>query len=343
MFTIHLNTGSQLKLNGQHLNTGGQGQIYQCLEQDGKHYLVKAMFNEDSIFKRLHAAKTRLNSKLPLSLNKRSFPIGQGYCSPQEIGITSAKGIYLLAFDWLDAESLDLKFRIVEDDKVTDFVQQNNIPYFNVRKKIAMDIAEALMLLENAGIVHGDLYPDNFMVDPNNQVHLIDLEGCGISHKYNQWLYHPIASGKRSTFPYPPSTTGEYKTSHDAEGNTYKYIKTSAYTDRWTGLSLIWYVLTSLPSPFVFLKNGGESNISALQNAAQNSPPQWIPVVSNFDKWSTKCTPQHFQAFFNQHFLPDFGKLLHKTFITGFNNPSQRSTFKEIYAVLKKMNSVPQK
>lgn len=306
-----------------HINYGGQARIYK-FNHGGNEYLLKAVFaNDRKIFRTIDSIRQKLlkEKELPESIINRTLPIGQGCCNGNVFeGIGSFKFACLFVFKYLNGKSLTEVVPPVSARYILDYLKNNNIDNFEIRKRIATDIAHILALLEKNDIVHGDLQ-DNWLVDDEYKVHLIDIEGSGIL-KGNSWEWVPLAEGK----------PGYLRPSEDVKEGKVWIRKTTLHTDRWMGFNLIFNVLTGIKHPFFFLPVCDKEKINRLINQINLDKKDWIPHCLDNSGFEDLSDPG-LRAFFEQ--LPiGLRSLFFQTFIIGYNDPESRASFQEIHKAL---------
>ena len=143
------------------ITAGGQGPVYKW-----RSYTLK-FHEDDSILRKMNEIRRRLpasKSEIPDSLSHRTFMIGSGTADCTDVGISEGGTQYVLVFNWLDGSLLDYK-------------SKNTL---KSRSGMASDVVEGLLFLEKIGVVHADLNPANYLVDPRGIAHLIDIEGAGV-------------------------------------------------------------------------------------------------------------------------------------------------------------------
>jgi serine/threonine protein kinase len=111
---------------------------------------------------------------------------------------------------------------------------------------IARDLLSALGCLERLGLVHGDLSPNNVVVDVNGQVRLLDFESCSR-------VGQPLSSGATLGFSAPERHSR----------------KVSLPTiDTWSvGALIIWLITQAIPS---VVYDGASKPVSVEVNAGRN-------------------------------------------------------------------------
>lgn len=303
---------------------GGQARIYK-FNHGEKEYLLKAVFSNDrKIFRAIDSIRQKLlkEEDLPASVINRTLPIGQGCCKGNVFeGIGSFKFACLFIFKYLNGKALADTVPPVSTKYISDYLKSNSIDNFEVRKRIATSIAQILALLEKNDIVHGDLQ-DNWLVDNENNVHLIDIEGSGIL-KGNGWEWAPLAEGK----------PGYLRPAEDEKDGKTWIRKTTIHTDRWIGLNLIFNVLTGIKHPFFFLSVCDKEKINRFISQTNLKKKDWTPYCIDNSDFKNLLSDPDLRKFFDQ--LPiELRNLFFQTFITGYNNPESRATFQDIYKAL---------
>jgi len=319
MQNISLNfyDGKKLEIPYSSLNriaVGGQSVVFR-FKHDNKDYLLKAMPDEDSIFRRMSQLRNQLteDNSIPDGLKFRSIPIGQGTASGEVFSFSTVKYVYLLVFNWVEGSPMDKALE--------------NVPALNAkRKKLTRNILDLLVYLQKKHVIHSDLYPDNFLISKNDEIFLIDLEGAGIMQRSN-WIWHPLTVGKPYWFPKPLELEAEDSGMPDK------------FTDRWVGMFLIFWMLNGF-KPFPFLQRIDHQALKALVDASDKDTLSWPPRILNHQKIEPFLNKDYmieqFQKYMVQFEGTTFGRLLNMTYIHGYDQPKKRVGFDMIKSALEK-------
>ncbi|MEQ9714973.1 MAG: protein kinase [Candidatus Asgardarchaeum sp.] len=308
---IQVNVENDLKNE----NYGGQARIYSWKFRNKK-FIVKAIPDDSEIFRRMrdiyYALSDRKRRKIPHSIFLRGIPVAQGLGTPEEFKFRTAKSVYLLVFRYTYGEILSEYFK-----------KRKEPPLSDVRKNIAKKLLDILIYMQDRNVIHGDLYPDNFLVDRNGQVFIMDFEGAGVMNSNRRfWIWKPTVLGKDYIFPNPPEVkrTGV----------------PSFFSDRWIGVFLIFWTLVGI-HPLPFLIRIDNKALEDLYNNTDKNKHQWPPVIKSTCKYIQKEYPIEKFRTFMEHYFGDtnFGRILFLTYIIGFKEPSKRPSFREVKVSLK--------
>jgi len=262
------------------------------------------------IFRRVRVIRERLlaQKNLPASFARRSVPIAQGLIESTMLGpsFSDLKETYpFLAFNFIEGESLA---RYLEGSP----------PGSGKRTRACKSLLGICVCLERAGIVHYDLYPDNFLVDANGRIYLIDLESAGVSSG-GQWTWKPLVKGKTGIFCLPPDADPCLEAC-------------SPYFDRWNAVYLAFWVLFGY-HPMEFLTRCDTEVLELLVASTSTSQPVWPPRLKNKadiepylvkDGVLDQMASDSGRVFQGATNASRFNELLVGTFIKGFHHPEKR-------------------
>jgi serine/threonine protein kinase len=302
------------------ISFGGQGQIYKW-EHQGKHYVIKAVLNDESVFRRLNQMREAverlakgLGQRIPEGILKRAFPVGRGWVdNPEELGFDKSDQMTVIVYNWIDGEPLDsyLYSQLCSEP-----------PLSSVRVKLAKQVLELLAFLEKAGIANYDMFPDNFVVDPLGQVYIIDMEGAGLFDPNTRtWVWTPVALGKN--FPgycKPPE--------FDAVDEDLK-----VFSYRWIGASLVFHILFGV-SPFAFMRRIDLKALLELYDYVDKGAIAWPPYGAEKTQYvNPRLDPAKFRTLIRSSCgvgsrgVCPLEMLAFLTFISGFDKPAHRPSF----------------
>ena len=284
---------------------GGQGRIYFY-----ENYIIKVFpldENSESIPRRFRSLKkicTRIDPNVYPFITFRGIPLA-----------TAVDVKNYFNFKTVDKAIL-LLFNLVKGQDLFDYLK-DEFPLSEKRIDVYKKLIDILTAMNSVGIVHSDLYPDNFIVDNNQDVYVLDLEGAGIWN--NQWEWMPLTTGKESLFILPPEIKFDNRF--------------TIYSDIWTGLYLIFFVLTGF-KPFDFLHRSDHKYFQNVVFSVDDSEITWPPVIPN----ELIIDSKRYEEFRNLYsFLfskGEFSKVLFNTYINGYLNPDLRPSFKKIKEVI---------
>jgi len=297
------------------ISFGGQSRIYVWRVKD-RIFLIKAMPDCPNLFRRIRDLRIGLGDTKVFSIKYRSLPIGQGFGTPEEFGFKTAKMIYLLVFNY------------IEGIGIREYFGDNEKPLSPKRICLAKQVLDILIHLQSKFIVHGDLYPDNFIIDGNNIVYILDIESAGITNEFwKNWKWHSLVIGKTHVFPNGP----------EVEDN--KCIST--FSDRWIGTYLIFWILCGF-HPFPFLSCIDNNSLKQLAERTNRKHICWPPILLRDLQGNIKnktFSIEKFDTFMSHYFKQycTFDKIINLTYIYGYDNPQKRPSFREI---LESLNGV---
>ena len=301
--------GYVLPKKPEYIGHGGEGIIYKGVI-DGQEYMLK-FHRDDDLQSRIKRILDKVSkSEQPSVLSFRSFPAGSGTAKASEIG-RDGEDYMVIAFRWVNGRKFSEYMR-------DDFKNAN----IELRKRQAKLLLEALNFFENRGIVHADLSVDNILVDNSGNLHIIDVEGAGLTHRkiLNQWMFKPRTFGTALPgFPRAP----------ELQKNS-----VSPYVDLWAAAQLVAFILTA-QIPFAFLKVFDYKSLEELREIAEDFRKNgkfeysWPPLGSeNHSNINTDGNIEVARRDFKKS-NPNLPFLIYKTFIFGFDSPKRRPSAHE--------------
>lgn len=296
--------------------SGGQGRVYRG-KINGKDTLLKVMpdftLGAAQTFRRLKGMRgsfMRLKDTLKLADNDPAFdrvtyrglPIGQGTARPDEFQYPQAKTLYIFAFHFIDGPLLE---KYLKDEE----------PLSERRKKVAKQIIDIMIFLRQGGIVHNDLYPDNFIVDRQGKVFIMDLEGAGIrDNTRRNWEWKPTVGGKPQIWPVAP----------EVESGTPTF-----QSDIWIGAYLLFWTLTGF-KPLDFMSRIDKKAMDDLYDSVNHKRPCWPPILQKELRFvNSAFPPEKMKEFMDYYFQgTHFGATLFATYVPGYKKPHTRPSFR---------------
>lgn len=149
---------------------------------------------------------------------------------------------------------------------------ENESPFSQKRINIAEKIINIVNFCNKQGIIINDIYQDNFIIDKDMNVYILDLYKCGILNEDDFWEWEPIISIKEELF-YPPETILKQKINKNIEN--------------WALVYLIFWILTGL-KPFDFLPQNNHKNLETFILNIDKSIVTWPPLITTFQESSKK-------------------------------------------------------
>ena len=259
---INLYGGYESNINSSDLQStpyaGGQGKIF-TYEYNGKKYLLKPFPFQPNIVNRMNQMYERVRQQsggeIAENVYKRTFPRGYGKVNPMLVGYKRAKQIPFLIFEYIDGKTLQDLFNRQTKPYISKFESYNSLMSLDMilnyrnRLKICKTLLEKVCVLHKSGVTMIDIKPENFIIDRNNEVHIIDIEGGGIYNEgEDSWILMPVVN------QVP-----------DIGWSSPKEVELSIYTDRWYITLLVWRILTDVLHPFIFLKQNNHNVFKYLQ------------------------------------------------------------------------------
>lgn len=223
----------------------------------------------------------------------------------------------------IENKSLLLLFNLVKGRDLLEYLR-GEPPLSNKRKNIYKQLIDILISIKSVGVLHSDLYPDNFLVGEDEKLYLINLYSVGIFHKNNvidqvQWIYKPILISKEMLFPLPP----EVKFSNEF----------SIYSDVWTGLYLLFFVLTGV-GPLDFLSRNDHKYLQNIIPYIDKSHNVWPPVIP-YNILKERRKYDEFYLFYKSLFSKGkLSNILIDTYIKGYFDYSIRPDFEKIKEII---------
>ncbi|MHA2297992.1 MAG: lipopolysaccharide kinase InaA family protein [Candidatus Hodarchaeales archaeon] len=312
-------------------SSGSQSIIYKWLYND-ECYIVKvftAGSATNEIFRRIKIIRQRIRKikdiPVPFPIIERTLPLAQGYIYAEELEEDFEGVVSFFPF---------LVFNYIEGVTLQDYLRNEDDHCSMRRCRVLEGFIDLLCVIEKAGLVHCDLYPENFLVDNESKMYLIDLESAGIQFiedgiSKKSWLFRPLVRGRRGYFCYPP-----------------EMIKDELlFFDRWQYMYLVFRILFKNWHPLHFLKRIDFPALEALYKATKHKDNQWPPEFKKKKRiepfLNSEPNAEQFRIMINQFLgdkYPDFAHLLIQTYITGLKEGKKRPTMcKDIKPVIKEI------
>ncbi|MCS6956137.1 MAG: protein kinase, partial [Candidatus Calescibacterium sp.] len=282
---------------------GGQGRIYFYRD-----YILKVLPLDDDTesiprrFKTLKKVCSNITDEIKKFIIYRGIPLSISVDFKNYFNFKTTDKAILLLFNFLDGKDL---FNFLKDE----------LPLSQKRINIYKKLINILIAVNLVGIIHGDLYPDNFLVDKNEDVYILDLEGAGILIDRKEWEWKPLVIGKESLFPLPP----EVKFKNEF----------TIYSDVWTGVYLLFFILTGIKPLDFMLRNDHKylQSIIPSINKSKNSWPPELPVNSIREQRKYADFHSFYSSLFKKKKLSE---ILINTYVKGYLDYTCRPKFEEI-------------
>lgn len=305
---------------------GGEGTIYKSILA-GKVYVIKPIELNDETkrkYKDLNNRIKTINSSdiLKAELKERvlhSFiPYAQNFHNGKLFGYESINKIDVFAYSF------------VEGKKLSQHLSDNIEIPIEERLDICVKLLDLLYFLQmDCGILHADIFEDNFIIDTNGNIFPIDSTSCGYfiwnhdNKKDPDYLgdivYHPKNRGKAENWGLPiPKDFAE-------EGIT------SQYTDRYFTARLVWRILTNQIHPYTFLTRVDATSLEDLiycvdVNKSQSWPPKFDTAPDYIDESKYAMYESYMEEYFGTK--SKIAKDFFNYFIKGYETPKSRPPLK---------------
>lgn len=307
---------------------GGEGTIYKSTLQ-GKEYVIKPVELHSDTKKIYKTLSDRINTitdsgGLKTTIKERvlhSFiPYAQNFHVGKLFGYELISKIDVFAYSF------------VKGEKLSHFLSERSEMLTEERLDICIKLLDLLDFMQrDCGILHADIFEDNFIIDPYGNLFPIDSTSCGYFNwdqelKKEEPVYHARNRGKSGNWGLPePVDFSNEKIPNQ-------------YTDRWFATRLIWRILTNQMHPYLFLKRIDTATIKSFIDIASETPGKaWPPYLTNYDykylNWSEFSKVE-------KYMVSEFGrsskiaKLFYDYFITGYLTPKSRPGFKFVSQLL---------
>ncbi len=314
---------SILSFEGKEFIPGGQGRLYHCVINDLEAVLkVMPDFTPGArdIFRRMKKVRSnldrfsRIEPAVFAALEHRGFPIGQGTASGNLFGFLTAKDAFLLAYRYIDGPML----------KVYLAGEQ---PLSKKRIRTCVQVVSLLTVLQDAGLVHSDLYPDNFIVDKSrgDLVLPMDLEGAGVKSS-NGWDFTPTVIGKDYWYPLPPEM--------ESHNGTLPGLP-DVGSDTWIGTALVFWILTGY-QPFEFLTRADDTSMAHLLRLSRPERT-WPPMLLKDIMFENPhFTIKQMALFMEKYFRGcGLGAFMYSTYISFYYERQKRPRFSILRELVK--------
>lgn len=289
---------------------GGEGVLYRA-EHEGKDYMLKVVELKEGtkyIYKRIIDRIVKIDVS---DINKKNIrekilfsfmPYAQNYYSGSVFGYKSIKDVDVFAYSF------------VEGEKLSQFLRKNNDLSFSDRLNVCYKILVLLEFMQiDCGILHGDVFEDNFIVDQKLNIYPIDSTGCGyfdsdINGNYLETVYEPINRGKASNWAIP-------------EPKNYQKSPITQHTDRWFAARLMWLIMSDRRHPYTFLKKIDASSIDyAISCIDKYKGRDWPPKFNKYPDCFNHNEYKNYSLYMRQNFgvRSKIATILYDYFIKGY-------------------------
>ncbi|KAF1957729.1 kinase-like protein [Byssothecium circinans] len=142
-------------------------------------------------------------------------------CLDVEHSILSALGGHERIIKYLGRHEHGLRFELAANGDVSRYLSSHDPSESpeQLRRKWAMQAAEALAFIHDKGVIHSDIHPNNFLLDEHLDIKLCDFAGSVFGT-----LDGAAMESVRFFLPRDPLTTPDAKTDLFALGSTIYFI-----------------------------------------------------------------------------------------------------------------------
>ncbi len=235
------------------IKRGGQGAVYQGIDQDGKVYAIKEMLDRFVDPKERAEAVDRFNAEAELLQKLRHPRI------PRVYSHFTDEGRHYLTMDFIRGEDLE---QIIEREGRID--EQRVLRW-------ADEICDVLAYLHGKGLIYRDVKPSNIMIEESGDVKLIDF---GIAK-----LFSPIERGTQIGTPgYAPPE--QYQGLATPQSDIYALAATLHHA--LTGRDPTQEMPFSFPSARSLVPSISERTSAALDRALQKVAKDRFATMDEF-------------------------------------------------------------
>jgi len=314
---------------------GGEGTIYKSTLQ-GKEYVIKPIELHSDTKKKYKTLSDRIKTingsdSLKTNLKERvlhSFiPYAQNFHNGKLFGYEHISKIDVFAYSF------------VKGKKLSQHLSEKSEMLTDERLDICIKLLDLLDFLQrDCGILHADIFEDNFIIDSEGNLFPIDSTSCGYFN-WNQELkiaepvYQARNRGKSGNWglPEPKDFANEGITSQ--------------YTDRWFTARLVWRILTNQMHPYTFLTRVDSTSLDDLiycvsNDEAKSWPPKFHSDPDYIDEDKYGIYDSYMDSTFGN--TSPVAKYFYDYFIKGYENPKSRPPLKflrdKLYKVALELN-----
>jgi len=308
---------------------GGEGTIYKSTLQ-GIEYVIKPIELHSDTKKKYKALNDRIKNidgsdSLKTKLKERvlhSFiPYAQNFHKGELFGYILTSKIDVFAYSFVKGKKLS--------EHLSDNIEMST----EERLNICINLLDLLDFMQrDCGILHADIFEDNFIIDSAGNLFPIDSTSCGYFHwnkelKIEEPIYQARNRGKSGNWGIP-------EPKDFAEGGV-----TSQYTDRWFAARLVWRILTNRMHPYTFIKHPDNPTLNSFfDNLAFDKNSAWPPYLIDYEHKDFIWNEYHKIREIMLYHLNDqtnevgyeskIAKCFYDYFIKGYENPKSRPPFK---------------
>ncbi|MFW9994640.1 MAG: lipopolysaccharide kinase InaA family protein [Candidatus Odinarchaeota archaeon] len=302
-------------------SSGSQSIVY-TLELENTDLVVKVfttgITDNKDLFRRIKTIRKRIKrlESVPDSFKIRTIPVGQGYIYAENLEED---------FEGEDRYFPFLVFNFVDGITLEDYLRNDDSICSEKRCKALESLRDILCAIERLGLIHCDLYPENFLVDKEGTLYLIDLESGGIlqfekDKPMEKWIHLPLVKGRKGYFCFPPEAT---------DGNFFHF-------DKWNALYLVFLTLFK-QHPLSFMRRIDHVALAELKKVTKHKKNEWPPVIKNKDKIelylyekNSEYDIESLRSTINDYLgktYSQFSEILIKMYIIGLNRIDSRPSF----------------
>ncbi len=220
-------------------------------------------------------------------------------------------------------------YSFVEGKKLSQHLTDNNEMSLKERLQICKNLLALIDFMQmDCGILHADIFEDNFIINADGNLFPIDSTSCGYfnwnqKQKTEEPVYLARNRGKSANWGIP-------EPKEFAAGG-----ETTQYTDRWFTARLVWRILTNRMHPFTFIKHPDSPTLSSfINNINPNKAPAWPPHLIDYNHkdfiWTEYHTTRKFMLYVlndksnNVGYESNLAKYFYHYFIKGYESSKSR-------------------
>lgn len=305
---------------------GGEGTIYKS-KLAGKDFVIKPIELHSNTKRKYKTLNDRIKSingsdNLKSVLKERvshSFiPYAQNFHAGSLFGYVHTPKIDVFAYSFIQGKKLSQHL----SDNIEMPVEE--------RLNICVKLLDLLYFLQrDCGILHADIFEDNFIIDFDGNIFPIDSTSCGYftwnydnrkdPEYFGDIVYRPRNRGKAENWGLPiPKDFAE-------DGIT------TQYTDRYFTARLIWRILTNQMHPYTFLTRVDDTSLEDLISCVANDEVQsWPPKFGYEPDYLDQSKYEMYESYMQEHFGNEskIAKDFFDYFIKGYGTPKSRPPLK---------------
>ena len=312
---------------------GGEGTTYKS-NFERREYVIKPIELYPDTKKKYKILNDRIkeikeSDELKKTLKERvkySFlPYAQNFYKGEVFGYVLTPKIDVFAYSF------------VKGKKLSEHLSDNIYMSMEERVKICKNLLELIDFMQkDCGILHADIFEDNFIIDSKGNLFPIDSTSCGYfvwnqKEKKEEPVYRARNRGKSANWGIP-------EPKEFAAGGA-----ATQYTDRWFTARLVWRILTNRMHPYTFIKHPDSATLSSfINNINPSRALAWPPHLIDYNHkdfiWREYHTARKLMLHeLNIDYEANLGKYFYDYFIKGYESSKSSPPLKFL---LESLNNV---